>query len=140
MTPRLFTCAAAALMGLAPLAAGAADWRPVPGAPEVAIDLSSWQQERSRVIVGVRWPGRGPFPQETSAAAARGLRVHRTALSAEFDCHRRTVRVLATSAYDGSGAPLLMSSLPQPAQAVTGGELGWTYDAVCEAARVHGRL
>lgn len=139
MKPRTLFRAAACALAWAPLAAIAADWRPVPGAPDVAIDLASWQQERARVMVWVRWPGRGPWAQEAPAVSARGARVHRTAAYAEFDCSRRAVRALALSAYDSGGAPVFMSSLPQPWQAVAAGDLGWTYDAVCEAARASHR-
>jgi hypothetical protein len=138
MTSRTAACClACALLGFAPVAARAADWRPVPGAPEVGIDLASWQQERSRVVVWVRWAGRAPFAQDP--AAPRPLRVHRTAVLAEFDCARRTVRALATSAHDSAGVPVFMSSLPQPSRPALGGELGWTYDAVCDAARASQR-
>jgi hypothetical protein len=47
----------------------------------------------------------------------------------------RTMRTLALHAYHATGAPVFTSSVPGPVLPVEGEELGWTYDAVCEAAR-----
>ncbi|QJW85512.1 hypothetical protein HK414_26130 [Ramlibacter terrae] len=46
----------------------------------------------------------------------------------------------AANAYGSNGAPLAMSATPGLARPVEGGEMGWTYDAVCEAARTERRL
>ncbi|MBC5783811.1 hypothetical protein H8N03_12720 [Ramlibacter sp. USB13] len=121
-------------------AAHAADWRAVPGAPDLQVDVASLQQERTRVTAWLRWWGRPAWVPELASWNARGARIHRTALRTEFDCSRRTLRVLAAHAYDGSGAPLLMSSVPGPVLPVQEAELAWAYDAVCEAARAGGRL
>lgn len=114
------------------LAASAASWTPVPGAPDVEIDLASLQQQRTVVTAWLRWWGR---PALVPDLPLKGVRIHRSALHSEFDCQRRTVRVLATNGYDGGGAPVLMSSVPGPVLPVRDGELAWAYDAVCEAAR-----
>lgn len=98
------------------LAAGsaAASWRPVPGAPEVEIQLGSMQLERTRVVVWLRWWGRHPLVPEPAVPGARQARVHRTALRTEFDCSQRTTRMLAANAYDGAGAALSMASTAGP--------------------------
>lgn len=125
----------AAGLAFAAAAAAAASWRPVPGASALDIDVASLQVQRTRVTAWLRWWGRSPLVPELAAQGPRMPRVHRTALLAEFDCSRRTVRPLAASAYDGSGVPVFMSSVPGAVQGVEGEDLGWAYDAVCEAAR-----
>lgn len=121
-------------------AASGASWRPVPGAPDIDIDLASVEFEGARVAVWLRTWGRSPLAPEAATHGLRPGRIHRTALRTEFDCGKRTMRVLAASAYDSSGAPLSSSGFAGPLLPVTGGDLGWTYDAVCEAARSVRRL
>ena len=116
-------------------AAMAASWTAVPGAPDVAIDLGSLHLEGARATVWVRWWGRPAAAPELAVQRLGQVRVNRSALLTEFDCSRRTMRTLAMHAYDGAGSPVFMSSVPGPVRPVDGGELGWTYDAVCEAAR-----
>ena len=120
--------------------AGAPSWHPVPGAPDVAVELGSMQLERTRVVVWVRWWGRHALVPELALRGARAPRVQRTALLTEFDCSQRTMRVLAVNAYDGSGTPTFMSSTPGPLGPVQGEEMEWTYDAVCEVARTERRM
>ena len=100
--------------------AHAASWTAVPGAPDVAIDLASLQLERSRVTVWVRWWGRPAFAPELAVHRMGPVRVHRSALRTEFDCSKRTMRTLATHAYDGAGSPVFMSSVPGPVRRVEG--------------------
>jgi hypothetical protein len=121
------------------LPAGAAQWQPVPGAPDLAIDVASLQQERTQVAAWIRWWGRPSF-LPALAARTQAARVHRTLLRTVFDCSRHTLRVVAANAYDGQGVPVFMSSVPEPEQAVRDAELTWAYDAACEAARSAGRL
>lgn len=130
---RSFTLCLPAACALAASAAPA--WHAVPGAPDLAIDLASVQQERTRVSAWLRWWGRPAFVPELAAWNARAPRVQRTLLRTEFDCSRRTWRVLAAHAYGSDGTPLSMSSMPGPALPVQEAELAWAYDAVCEAAR-----
>lgn len=132
--------AAVALGACWPGIAGAASWRPVPGAPEVEIALGSLQLERQLVLVWLRMPGRSALAPDLVVQGAGVPRIQRTALHAEFDCGRRTLRILAATAYGGAGGPLAMTSTPGRAQPVEGGAMGWTYDAVCEAARAERRL
>ena len=120
---------------LAAAHAAAAEWRAVPGAADVQVDLASLQQERTHVLAWLRWWGRPAAVPELAAQGVRLPRVQRTVVRAEFDCARRTLRMLATHAYDGNGTPVVMSSVPGPVRPVQGADLGWTYDAVCEAAR-----
>ena len=124
---------------LAAAQAAAADWQAVPGAPDVEVDLASLQQERTQVLAWLRWWGRPPLVPELAAHGMPLPRVQRTAVRAEFDCSRRTLRTLAAHAYDGNGTPVLMSSVPGPVLPVQGADLGWAYDAVCEAARAAAR-
>jgi hypothetical protein len=132
--------AAAALVFLAHTpGAMAGTWRAVPGAPDVAIDLGSFRQERTRVLVWVRWWGKPSLASE-SAAAGRTPRIQRTALQTEFDCGRRTMQVMAAQGYDSGGAVVFMSSARGAVLPVQGDEMTWTYDAVCEATRAGGRL
>ncbi|RYY95562.1 MAG: hypothetical protein EOO24_22665 [Comamonadaceae bacterium] len=126
---------AAAIGACTAASAQAAAWRPVPGAPDIEMALGSLQVERAQVVVWLRWPGRHPLVPELASQAARGARVSRTALHTEFDCSRRTMRILAATAYDAAGTALFMDSTPRPARPVEGADLGWTYDAACEAAR-----
>ncbi len=128
----LALAAAAAVWGPA---ASAASWHAVPGSASLEVDLHSAQPERSRVTVWLRWSGSElPLPSFT-AHAPRATPAWRTSVQAEFDCSRRTLRVLAASGYDRAGTPLFMSSVPGAAVPVPGGDFGWAYDAVCEAAR-----
>jgi hypothetical protein len=122
----LFACA---------LPAGAAQWLPVPGAPELAVDVASLHQEHAQVTAWIRWWGRAASVPELAAWNGSAPRVHRTLVRTVFDCRRHTVRVLAAHAYDGQGAPVFMSSVPGPEQPLQDPELSWAYDAVCEAAR-----
>lgn len=137
---RRFTGFAAACMLLAAASASAASWRRVPGAPDLDIDVASFQQEHTRVSAWVRWWGRAPMLAEVAAHGVRPERLHRSAVLTEFDCGRRTLRALASQGFDGAGTPLFMSSVPGPVQPVADDELAWTYEAVCEAARSAGRL
>ena len=122
------------------LPAGAAQWLAVPGAPDLAIDIASLQQEHAQVAAWIRWWGRPAFVPELAAWDPQPTRVHRTLLRTVFDCNRRTLRVLAASAYDSQGRPVFMSSVPTSEQPVHDADLAWAYDAVCEAARSGGRL
>ena len=141
MNLRAFVFAAATVSAcLSSSAVLAAAWTAVPGAPDVAIDLDSLHLDRTLATVWVRWWGRPAIAPELAADGMRRVRVNRSAVRTEFDCSRRTMRALAVHAYDASGAPVFMSSVPQAARPVDGAELGWTYDAVCEAARTGGRL
>lgn len=126
-------------MALGTAAAGAATWQPVPGAPEVAVDLDSLQSQRQRVLAWVRWPGRAPLPVEGLSAPTGGPRVYRSAQWTEFDCQRRTVRALATNAWDNAGRPVYMATVPGVAQPLPAGDLAWTWDALCELQRGSGR-
>jgi hypothetical protein len=128
---------ACGLLAAGPVAA--ANWQAVPGAADVEVDLASLQQERTHVLAWLRWWGRPPLVPELAAHGMRLPRVQRTAVRAEFDCSRRTLRTLAAHAYDGNGTPVLMSSVPGPVLPVQGADLVWTYDAVCEAARAAAR-
>ena len=139
----LFRIAAAvALCACWPGIAGATAWRAVPGAPEVEIALGSMQLEGQLALVWLRMPGRSTLTPDLMPVAQgpRAPRIQRTALHAEFDCSHRSLRVLAATAYDGTGAPLAMTSTPGRTRPVEGDEMAWTYDAVCEAARTERRL
>ena len=137
---RALLLTAAAACGLAAQPAGAGRWWPVPGASELALDLGALRQEHARVTVWVRWWGWPVAVVALQPQVPRPPRVTRSVLLAEFDCAQRTVRALATHAYDAASTPILMSSVPGPLQPVQGEELGWTYDAVCEMARNGARL
>jgi hypothetical protein len=115
-------------------------WSPVPGAPELAVDLGSLRQEHARVTVWVRWWGWPATVVALSPQLTRPPRVTRSVVLTEFDCTGRTLRALAAHAYDAAGTPVLMSSVPGPLLPLQGEELGWTYDAVCEMARNGARL
>jgi hypothetical protein len=115
-------------------------WSAVPGAPELAVDLGSLRQEHARVTVWVRWWGWPATVVALSPQLARPPRVTRSVVLTEFDCTGRTLRAMAAHAYDASGTPVLMSSIPGPLLPLQGEELGWTYDAVCEMARNGARL
>lgn len=139
MALRALALAAAVALGWGAGAACAAPWGPVPGAAELDIDMGSIQQQRTRVLAWVRWPGRGPLANELTAQGTRTLRIYRTAHLTEFDCSRRTVRALATNAYNSAGQVLYMSSLPGATLPVSDGDMAWAYAALCEAVRSGGR-
>lgn len=132
-------CLAALVASTLALGSGvaAAGWQPVPGAPDVQVDAASIQHERTKVVAWLRWWGRPAFLPATDV---RAVRVHRSTVLAEFDCAQRTLRPLAANGYDSAGTAVFMASTPGPAQPVRGEELGWTYDALCEAARSGGRF
>ncbi|MES2941022.1 MAG: hypothetical protein V4864_25305 [Pseudomonadota bacterium] len=121
--------------------ADAAAWRPVPGAQEVEIDITSIRQTGARVTAWLRWPGRPPHALPVAGVPdARQPRIARTAVLTEFDCSGRSMRALAANAYDSGGAPASMSSVPGPVLPVRGDDTLWAYDAACEAARSGGRF
>ena len=126
--------------GLLAATVGAAHWLPLPGADTLEVDLASVQQERTLVTAWIRGWGRTPLVPEPAAWSARASQVHRTALRTEFDCGRRTVRVVAAQGYDARGTPVFMSSVPGPVQPVRDPDLAWAYDALCEAARAGGKF
>jgi hypothetical protein len=141
MNLRAFVFATASVSAcLCGSAVRAAAWTAVPGAPDVEVDLASLHIDRGLATVWVRWWGRPASAPELAGDSVRQLRVNRSAVRTEFDCGRRTMRTLAVHAYDASGSPVFMSSVPGPVQAVSGQELAWTYDAVCEAARAGARF
>jgi hypothetical protein len=133
----LFALAASCLLAGT---AAAAQWRAVPGAPELEIDVTSLQQERTRVSAWLRWWGRPALVPELAALGPRSPRVVRTATQLEFDCGQRTARTLAVHAYGSSGAPVFMSGIAGPPTPVRDADLAWAYDAVCEAARSGSRF
>jgi len=140
MKSHLLLLPGVAACGLLAGAAAAASWWPVPGAPELALDLGSLRQEHARVTVWVRWWGWPVAVVALQPQVTRPPRATRSVVLAEFDCAHRTLRALATHAYDAAGTPILMSSVPGPWLPVQGEELGWTYDAVCEMARTGARM
>lgn len=117
----------------------AAEWRPVPGAAELEVDLASAQQHRALVTAWVRHVGQSRLPAMLQAPEKPARNAYRTALLIQFDCDKRTLRTLALNAYNSSGAPVFMSSVPGPLLPLPGDmDLGWTYDAVCEWGRGRG--
>lgn len=137
-----FSCLALACCACAAGVAQAAGWRPVPGAQEVEVDPASIRLAGLRATAWLRWPGRPPHAlPEQAATGVPGLpRIARTAVLTEFDCGGRSLRVLASNAYDAGGAPVSMSSIPGVSMPVRGSDTEWAYDAVCEAARAGGRF
>lgn len=135
---RPLACVLAACM--VPATAEAAAWRAVPGASELEIAAGSLQQEGPRVSAWLRTWGRSALVPELAGWNARAPRVHRTLLRTEFDCGRRSLRVLAAHAYGSDGAPLFLSGTAGPWLPVPEADLAWAYDAVCEAARSGARL
>ncbi|MBA2964426.1 MULTISPECIES: hypothetical protein [Ramlibacter] len=118
-------------------ASAAPDWRPVPGAPDLDVDVAFVQQQGSVVTTWVRSAG-------TTGLAARlagqgGIRPpaqRRQVLLADFDCATRTIRAQAAVGYDAAGRLLASSSVPGPLVPIPGDEdLALAWDAVCELAR-----
>lgn len=105
-----------------PVLAQAPRWTPVPGAPEVLLDLRS-VQFRGSMAQG--WVKNLPGPLSSRAATL-----------ARFDCQARTLQVLGTIGYDAQGKPVTSDSLPGRAMPLPDQEsMGWVYDALCEGAR-----
>jgi hypothetical protein len=131
-------CVAALLLAAAfPARGQAARWTPVPGAPEVLLDLPSVQFRGALVRAWVKnLPG--PLALQAVRAAASGEQAlhHRSAVLAQFDCQARTLQILGTIAHDAAGKPLASASLPGRAAPVPREDaIGWVYDALCEGAR-----
>jgi hypothetical protein len=122
-----------------PAGAAEAHWLPVPGAPEVEVELAGATSRRELVSAWVRYAGSGRmFGALALQQAPRG--VHRSMLHAEVDCRRRSLRVLAAQGHGSRGDPLFMSSVPGPWMAAGAGDAaGWLHDALCELARARQR-
>lgn len=122
-------------------AAGAAfarpDWRPVPGAADLDVDVGLVQQQGAVVTTWVRAVGAAGLAARLAVGAgARSPALRRHALLADFDCAARTVRAQAVLGYDAAGRLLASSSVPGPVVPLPDGDdllLAW--DAVCDLAR-----
>ena len=115
--------------------ARAADWQPVPGAPELAMELESMQARGASVTVWVR----GLALDTVSRVAAPwpvDAKWHRTLARLQLDCRSRSAQALAVLGYDGAGRLVHSSSVPSARQALPGeGALASLFDAACELAR-----
>jgi hypothetical protein len=125
----LACCPAAAL--------AAPDWRPVPGASDMDVDVALVQQQGNVVTTWVRTIGTHGLASRLSGnGAARPAAQRRQLLLADFDCGSRTVRTQATVGYDGAGRLLASSSVPGAVVPIPGDEdLALAWDAVCDLAR-----
>lgn len=121
-------------------AAPAAEWRAVPGAPDLQVDLASAQQHRAVVTAWVRYVGQPRWAAALQAGLAqKPPAAYRTAMLLQFDCEKRSLRLDALNAYNASGVPIFMSSVPGPVLPLPGeGDMAWAYDAVCEWGRGRG--
>ncbi len=130
-------CIARAALAAALLAptARAADWQPVPGAPDLALELESMQARGASVTVWVR----GLALDAVSRVAAPlpvDAKWHRTLARLQLDCRSRSAQALAVLGYDGAGRLVHSSSVPSSRQALPGeGALASLFDAACELAR-----
>ena len=113
------------------------DWLAVPGAAELQVHAGSLDQHNGLVTARVRLAGstrlmRGAAFEPVGRLGAH----HRRVVSLQFDCMRRTVRLLDTQTFDARDRPLSMDATPGPVVPLPGDEsAGWLYDAVCELAR-----
>jgi hypothetical protein len=118
-------------------AAVAPAWRPVPGAPDLDVDVGLVQQQGNVVTTWVRAVGAsGLAARLAGTGGVRAPAQRRQVLLADFDCAARTLRVQAAVGYDMAGRLLASSSVPGPLVAIPGDDdfaLAW--DAVCELAR-----
>lgn len=128
---------AALLATVLPASGQVARWTPVPGAPEVLLDLPSVQFRGATVRAWVRnLPGAQAMQAVSATGAAGRSGPQRHAVLAQFDCQARTLQVLATTLYDAAGKPLASASVPgRPAPVPREDAIGWVYDALCEGAR-----
>lgn len=112
-------------------------WSPVPGAPEVLLDLRSVQFRGATVRAWVRnLPAAAGLSALSAMPAGATSAQARSAVLAQFDCQARTLQLLATVAYDAAGQPLGSASVPGRATPVPQEpSVGWVYDALCEGAR-----
>jgi hypothetical protein len=115
----------------------APDWRPVPGAPEMDVDVALVQQQANVVTTWVRIAGAsGLAVRLAGAAGARPPAQRRHLLLADFDCAARTIRTQAVVGYDAAGRLLASSSVPGPVVPIPADEvLALAWDAVCDLAR-----
>jgi hypothetical protein len=123
------------VLACAVLQARAADWQPVPGAPDIAVDLASMETRGATVTVWVRGL---PLTTVSRMAASLpvGVKWHRTLARLQLDCRSRGASVQAVLGYDGAGRLVHSSSVPSARAALPAdGELGALFDAACELAR-----
>lgn len=120
--------------------AGPPAWRPVPGAPEVEVDLAGSRVHAGTLTAWVRLasgPGAPIALQRLAVQAAGPLPPHhRTAMLVQVDCRRQGLRVEAVQAYSAAGTAVFMSSTPGPRLRLPDeAAAGWVYDALCEWMR-----
>jgi hypothetical protein len=131
--------AAVLVLSLGCLSALAAprDWRTVPGADDVELDLGSVQQHGSTVTAWVRSLSAPGALDRLVREQGRGMPRHRQLLVlAQADCRARQLKPLALVAYGPGGAPAWSTSVPGAGVAPEGGEpVAWLYDALCEIGR-----
>src|SRR4051812_1379589 len=113
------------------------DWRPVPGATGMDVDVALVQQQGNVVTTWVRAVGTaGLTAKLASVGGLRPPAQRRHVLLAEFDCAARTIRAQAVVGYDAAGRLLASSSVPGPVMPIPGDEdLALAWDAVCDLAR-----
>jgi hypothetical protein len=132
---RALALAAGLVLGLAVLPANAADWHPVPGAPELALDLETMQMRGAAVATWVRG-----LPLTAIARIGvplpPGAKWHRTLARLQLDCRSRTAQALGVLGYDSAGRLVHGSSVPGArSELAPDGELIALFDASCELAR-----
>jgi hypothetical protein len=118
-------------------AVAAPDWRPVPGAPDMDVDVNLVQQQGNVVTTWVRTVGTtGLAARLSSLGGARPPAQRRHLLLADFDCAARTIRTQAAVGYDAAGRLLASSSVPGPVVPIPADEdLALAWDAICDLAR-----
>ena len=113
------------------------DWRAVPGADDIEVEVRSVQQQGSTVTAWVRSLAVPGTLDRFLRDAARDLPKHRQAVVlAQADCRARHVRPMALLAYGSGSVPVWSTSVPGRGIKPDAGEpLAWLYDALCEMGR-----
>lgn len=113
------------------------DWRAVPGADDLEIEMRTVQLQGSTVTAWVRALASTGALDRLVREPGRALPPHRQAVVlAQADCRKRHVRPLALLAYGPGGVPVWSTSVPGRDVTPEGGEaIAWLYDSLCEMGR-----
>lgn len=115
----------------------ARDWRAVPGAEDLELEMTSVQQQGNVVTAWVRSLASTGALDRLVREPGRQLPAYRQAVVlAQADCRKRNVQSMALLAYGAGGVPVWSTSVP--GRGITpdiGDAIAWLYDSLCEMGR-----
>ena len=113
----------------------ASDWQPVPGAPDLQVDLATMQARGASVELWVRGLALKTVAR-MDASVSTTAKWHRTMARLQMDCRTRVGQGLGVLGYDSRGRLVHASSVTSARFALPAeGDLAALYDAACELAR-----